>query len=482
MKVLTDEQIGALKSIVLTTTHANSAEVWALLERVKLEGNRPNSIIALLESLRQAGLTPNFMQSGGHSRVFSFDRLFWEPFDGLLQSGELRSLVPGSLPRLGLAQAWTVIITELASDAFAEFDPLIRESSLKNNLKEARKIASKYREAVLELITDIADERLANLGETPDASFILGRLRPLLVADKLSRELWTGAQSPYGDMHERSIDRLANCAREQEAQDPKIAVELLLLTMSTLEKPHHVLRALMKLTPAASDTKLDITQYAILGRRLLGLIRQQSFFIKAASQNGTFSVQQLTRTIDRFNQLAHGLSRSGVLEPSGPWQRELTELYAVTGETLASICDMAVQSLERALPRELVRKSKVGNIVLPRVTAMISPEKVQIARCHLEFVTATRLLAPLAGFSGLRDRAHETCADYLDFTAEALAQLTVEGDDAAHLEDWVWATTLMIAALDGSKPASNFERRIAAAKLKSTKSVSKPILRGAGSF
>jgi hypothetical protein len=482
MKVLTDEQIDALRSIVLTTTHANSAEVWALLERIKLEGNRPNSIIALLESLRQAGLTPNFMQNGGQSRIFSFDRLFWEPFDGLVQSGELRSLVPGSLPRLGLAQAWTVVSTELASDAFAEFDPLIRAASLKNNLKEARKIASKYREAVLELITDIADVRLAYLGETEDSSFILGRLRPLLFADKLSRELWTGAQSRYGDMHERSIDHLAKCARDQEAKDPKIAVELLLLTMSTLEKPHHILRVLLKLTPAATDTKLDITQYAIIGRRLLGLIRQQSFFIKAASQNGTFSVQQITRTIDRFNQLAHGLSRSGVLESTGPWQRELTDLYAVTGETLGSICELAVESLERALPRELVRKARVGNLVLPRVTAMISPEKVQIARCHLEFVTATRLLAPLAGFSGLRDRAHETCADYLDFTTEALAQLTAEGDDAAYLEDWVWATTLMIAALDGSKPASNFERRITAAKLKLAKSASTPISRDVGNL
>jgi hypothetical protein len=479
MKVLTDDQISALESIVLTTTHANSAEVWSLLERVKVEGNRPNSIIALLEALRQAGLAPNFMLSNRLGRVFGFDRLFWEPFDGLVQSGELRSLVPGSLPRLGLVQAWNVIITELASDAFAEFDPLIREASLKNDLKEARKLAGKYREAVLELIADIADDRLAYLGETQESGFILGRLRPLLVADKLSRELWTGAQSPYGDMHDRSIDHLARCLMEQEARDPKFAVELLLLTMSTLEKPYHVLRAVTKLTPAANDTKLDVTQYAIIGKRLLGLIKQQSFFIKMASQNGTFSIQQITRTIDRFNQLAHGLSRSGLLEPLGPWQRELTELYAVTGETLGAICEMAVESLERALPRELVRKSKVGNIVLPRVSAMISPEKVQIARCHLEFVTATRLLAPLAGFSGFRDRAYDACADYLDFTAEALAQLTAEGDDSAHLDDWVWATTLMIAALDGSKPASNFERRIAAAKSKMRRSLKAPEMRGA---
>jgi hypothetical protein len=251
--------------------------------------------------------------------------------------------------------------------------------------------------------------------------------------------------------------------------------------MSTLEKPHHVLRTLKKLTPAATDTKLEITQYAIIGHRLLGLIKQQSFFIKSASQNGAFSVPHLTRTIDRFNQLAHGLSRSGVLEPTGPWQRELTDLYAVTRETLASICETAVQSLESALPRELVRKSKVGNIVLPRVTAMISTEKVQIARCYLEFLTATRLLAPLAGFSGFRDRAHQACASYLDFTAEALAQLTLEGDDAAYLEDWVWATTLMIAALDGRKPAGNFERRIAAAKSRMMRSVSPSVLRGAGS-
>ena len=481
MKVLTDDQIDALRSIVLTTTHANSPEVWELLERVKLEGNRPNCIVDLLESLRQVGLVPNFLHGGGKGRVFGFDRLFWEPFDGLLQSGELDKLVPGSLPRQALAQVWQVITTELASDAFAEFDPLIREASLKKNLKEARKIASKYREAVLEIIADIADDRLANLGETEESSFILNRLRPLLFADKLSRELWTGAQSPYGDMHEQSIDHLAKCVCEQEVIDPKIAVELLLLTMSTLEKPFHVLRVIKKISPSAVDTKLNITQYAILGRRILGQIKQQGYFIKSASENGSFSVQHMTRAIDRFNNLVHGLTRSDWLDAHGPWQQELTDLCAETGETLSSICKMAVESLERALPRETVRKNKVGMIVQPRVTAKIAPKSVQIARCHLEFLTATRLLAPLAAFGGFRDRAYETCVDYLDFTAEALVQLITEGDDAAYLEDWVWATTLMIAALDGSKPAQNFERRIAAAKPKVVKVAKEPVLKGAGS-
>jgi hypothetical protein len=480
MKVLTDDQINALKSIVLTTTHANSPEVWALLERVKLEGNRPNSIIDLLESLRQVGLTPNFMHGCNQGRVLGFDRLFWEPFDGLLQSGELRNLVPGSLPRKGLAHVWNIITTELASDAFADFDPLIREASLKGDLKEARKLASKYREAVLELIVDEADYRLANLGDTEESNFILNRLRPLLFAEKLNNELWTGAQSPYGDMHERSIDHLTRCVRAQEARDVKVAIELLLLTMSTLEKPYHVLRVVKKMLPSADDRTIDTTPYGILGRRILGLIKQQSTFIKAASQNGIFSVQHLTRAIDRHNQLVHGLMRSDMLDALGPWQRDLTELCADTGEILESICDVAVESLERALPRETVKKSKVGILVLPRVTAKIATEAVQIARCHLEFLTATRLLAPLAAFGGFRDKANESCADYLDFTAEALAQLTLEGDSSAYLDDWVWATTLLIAALDGSQPAQNFERRIAASKLKIARAAKVPVLRGVG--
>jgi hypothetical protein len=480
MKVLTDDQIEALRSIVLTTTHANSPEVWALLERVKLEGNRPNSIIALLESLRQAGLIPNFLNGVGQGRVFGFDRLFWEPFDSLLQSGELRNIVPGSIPRVGLAHVWKVITTEIASDAFTEYDPLIRDASLRNDLKEARKLASKYRELVLELIIDVADAQLANLGDSQESNFVLNRLRPLLHAEKLSNELWTGAQSPYGDMHERSIDHLTKCVRAQEARDPKVAIELLLLTMSTLDKPYHVLRVIKKISPAADDRKIDLTPYGILGRRILGMIKQQSFFLHACAQNGLFSVQNVTRVIDKHNQLVHGLSRSELLDATGPWQRELTDLCAETGEILESICEVAVKSLERALPRETVRKSKVGIIVLPRVSAKINPEAVQIARCHLEFLTATRLLAPLAAFGGFRDMANESCADYLDFTAEALAQLTAERNSSAYLDDWVWATTLLIAALDGSQPAQNFERRIAAAKLKVARANKVPVLRGTG--
>ncbi|GIU67603.1 hypothetical protein [Candidatus Phycosocius spiralis] len=478
MKVLTDEQIAALRTIVLATTHANSHEVWSLLERVKLEGNRPNAIIDLLETLRQAGIIPNFLDGVGKSRIPGFDRLFWEPFSGLFASQELSNLVPGSLPRQGLAQVWHVISTQLANDVFTELDPLIRDASLKGDVKGAQNLANGYRDVVLERISDVSDEQLAILGDTPESSLILDRLRPLLLANKLNNELWTGSQSRYGDMHENSIMHLTKCVRKQEAHDIKVGVELMLLNMSTLDKPFHILRVVKKLLPTFDDIKIDTTPYGLIGRRILGLIHQQSQLIWEEYNKTIFNAQRMINALNRHILLANGLSKSQLLNYLGPWQQELTEICSRTGQILEDICEGAVTALEQVLPRESVRKGKIATTILPRVSVKIDSEAVQVARSYLEFLSAIRHLANEAGIAVVSQKVIKSCADYLDFTADALVQLVYENNPSRYLDDYIWATTLLYSALDGNRAATGFERRIAALKskqIKATKMVPKGV-------
>jgi hypothetical protein len=80
----------------------------------------------------------------------------------------------------------------------------------------------------------------------------------------------------------------------------------------------------------------------------------------------------------------------------------------------------------------------------------------------MQFLVATRLLAPLAGFGGFRDNASRTSAGQLDAVCEGLVRVAREGETSAYFQDWINAVSTLINALDGQLPAKNFERRITA--------------------
>jgi hypothetical protein len=78
----------------------------------------------------------------------------------------------------------------------------------------------------------------------------------------------------------------------------------------------------------------------------------------------------------------------------------------------------------------------------------------------MQFLVASRLLAPLAGFGVFRDNASRTSAGQLDAICEGLVRVAREGETSPHFQDWINATSTLINALDGPLPAKNFERRI----------------------
>jgi hypothetical protein len=110
----------------------------------------------------------------------------------------------------------------------------------------------------------------------------------------------------------------------------------------------------------------------------------------------------------------------------------------------------------------LVRKKNAGSLTEPRYGAPINPVKVEVARCHMQFLVASRLLAPLAGFGGFRDNASRTCIGQLDAICEGLVRVAREGETSPYFLDWINATSILINALDGPLPAKNFERRVTA--------------------
>ena len=460
MTVLTDDKIAALKALLLSTPPATAVKLWALLERMKVQGVKSVPTGELLGAMREAGIPTNFATGKTHTRVLSFDRLFFEPFENLVENGPLHLLMPGSLPRIGLGPVWKLIIGQLAPDAYVDLEPLGTAASLRGDMTQAREYAEKMRTELLNNIQEIPPERLSTLSKMPEASHVLGRLIPLLSAERAGRQIWAGVQSLRGDMHEQSIFRLAAAVEEAENADPKVATEILLLTMSALPKPYQVLRILQRISRGVDDRKLDTTHYAIVGRRVIALLRREGAVIEHASLGGTFDVDAVKAAIDRHNKLVHGMTRETILSQSGPWRQELTAICGQVGSRLEMICHAAVKALDLALPMDMVRKKNAGMLTEPRYGAAVDKNKVEVARCHMQFLVASRLLAPLAGFGGFRDNANRTCAGQLDAICEGLVRVAREGETSPHFQDWINATSTLINALDGPLPAKTFERRI----------------------
>lgn len=460
MTVLTDDKIAALKALLLSTPPATAGKLWALLERMKVQGVQSIPTGELLGAMREAGIPSGFATGKAHMRILSFDRLFFEPFENLFENGPLHRLMPGSLPRIGLGPVWKLIIGQLAPDAYVDLEPLGTAASLRGDMTQAREYAEKMRSELLDNIQEIAPERLSALSKMPEASHILGRLIPLLSAEKVGREIWTGVQSLRGDMHEQSILRLATAVKEAENVNPQTATEILLLTMSILPKPYQALRVLQRVSLGVDDRKLDTTHFAVVGRRVIALLRRESTVIEHAAMGGTFDVDAVKAAIDRHNKLVHGMIRDAIMVPNGPWSQELTAIRGQVGSRLEMICHAAIKSLDRALPIGMVRKKNAGMLTEPRYNSAIDPVKVEVARCHMQFLVASRLLAPLAGFGGFRDNASRTSVGQLDAICEGLVRVAREGETSPHFQDWINATSTLINALDGPLPAKNFERRI----------------------
>jgi hypothetical protein len=458
--VLTNDKITALKALLLSAPPATASKLWALLERMKVQGVKSIPTGELLEAMREAGIPSGVATGKPLDRVLSFDRLFFEPFENLFEHGSLHRLIPGSLPRIGLDPVWTLIIGQLAPDAYVDLEPLGTAASLRGDMAQAREYAQRMRTALLANINDIPPERLSALSKMPEASHILGRLIPMLSAEKAVREMWSGVQSLRGDMGEQSIHRLATAVKEAEDVNPQTATEILLMTMSVLPKPFQALRVLQRVSRGVDDRKIDTTHFAVIGRRVIELLRREGAVIEHAALGGVFDVDAVRSAIDRHNKIVHGMTRDTILSRKGPWKQELNSICSQVGSRLEMICHAAVKSLDLALPMDMVRKKNAGMLTEPRYRVAIDPTKMEIARCHMHFLVATRLLAPLAGFGGFRDNANRTSVGQLDAVCEGLLRVAGEGKTSPHFQDWIDATSTLISVLDGRLPAKNFERRI----------------------
>ena len=459
MTDLTPEKIKELTALMASAPPETAARLLTMFERMKVKGS---SIIPgndLINAMREAGMTQASGVAGTVVRMPSFQRLFFEPFENLFENGIFARLLPGSLPRSGLREIWLLIAGLFVPDELVELEPHGTAAILRGDMDKARELALELRTALLTNIGGFTNEAIAKHAKTSEAQAILVRMVPLLVAEATGREIWASAFGSKGELSEHGVATLCANVRYLEDKNPDAARELLLLTMCVLPRPCEALRVLNKASYNVDDRRLDVTEFAVIGRRVIAIAARAADMIEEASQAGKFDGSVLATTVERYNQNLHGLEREANLAPDGPWRREMLVIRGKVGNRLETICQRATYLLETALPVERLQRNSLAWTVEPRLNVVPDSAHLELAIQGLNFIAASRLFAPLAGFGAPREKAAKHASVYLDTICEALLRASRVATTPANLAAWVQATASLVEALEGVKAAHIFERR-----------------------
>jgi hypothetical protein len=463
MTELTPEKIKELTALMASAPPATAARMLAMFERVKVKGSAVIPSRDLLAALREAGVPQFASQDMGVVRLPSFERLFFQPFENLFENGALDALLPGSIPRAGLKETWSLIAGHFMPEEVAEIAPLGTHAILNGDMSSAYELASGLRASLLATLKGFRSDAIGRPATTEDCRAVLVRLVPLLQAQAIGTDIWAMAYGAKGELSDQGIASLSTHVRMLEDENPDAARELLLLTMATLPRPYEALRILNKVSLGVDDRKLDMTEFAVIGRRVIAIAAREATVIEAAWADGQFDGKELAAIVERYNQSLHGLEREMRLATDGPWRQAVVTIRGRVGNRLELMCQRTSQCLETALPVQRLQRHTITWTYEPRLDAPIDQAKVDHALRHLDFVTAARLFAPLAGFGAPREMAAKHAINHMTTVCDAILKMLRLPNKSPHLQAWVKASIAILEASEGAEAARVFERRTRAA-------------------
>ena len=461
MTAVTPEKLSEIASLLERTSPDMAARLLVLFERMKVKGAEAVPAEALMHAIRESGVV---IEPERIHRTAGFDRMFWLPFEALLEAPNAGSLLPGSLPRDGLAACWTIITRDILPDRFKALDPDVRLASLRGNDAAAEALVARFRADLLHALN--SGDGSARLTASVEAQPVGARLHDLLRAHAALASIKAPLMTGLGDLCPDACGELASATIELEALSQHAAALLMLLLMTRLKRPHQVFRVLRNASHSVTDRKLENTEFAVLGKRLLAKARRYLDQVEAASIGRTaFDPTRVAENVSALADLATGLEREDILDTHGPWRNDLMAIRKVLAERGTPICQRAIQLCQQVLPLDRVKVKGAGMLDCPRWHSTINEDRLSVLVSHAGFVSQLKLRASLAGFSAARDKAEREMRAHVDTISNFLLALRSRPGPELDPQDvaaWRDALLGLMTALEGPQAAGLFSRRLAA--------------------
>ena len=456
MADMSTQKLADIAALIEKSSPETAARLLRMFERMRVKGSSDVPADGLLDAVRAAGHDLSIT----NGRTPGFDRMFYAAFEGIFEGGDPSALLPGSVSRSSLAPCWSLICDQVAPRLVERFGPEVRDSVLSGHQGLASQHVARFRQALLDhLQANTAGVQL--LSSTKDAQPMGEMLLDLLLADAAIARLKAPLLTSIGDLSAAAEMALADDLLRFERESPVRAARFCLLLMTRLKRPAQVFRVLRKASFGVTDRKLEETDYAIVGHRLLAVAKRHLSIIERDAIEYGFDPAKMVAAVDGLGSVVTGFEREDILDDHGPWHAELMQIRQTAGSWLTKHCQRAAHEVTQALPIDRVRVKGQGMRDLPRMNAPPVESRVQRAAPLLRFVRDSRLYAALAGFASSRDRAHKDIERHLDQVSDALLA-DRRGTLSAHHDAWREALVTLVHAVEGNEAATLLGRRLAA--------------------
>lgn len=464
MSDLTNEKLARLTAVLASAPDHAAGRLVELFERMNVKGSQVIPGGVLIGALRDAGKIHALTGGKKNVRIPSFDRLFFEPFEGLFENGSVSTMRPGAIARSGLREAWQVILAHFVPAEFSQTKAKATESILKGDLFGAREMAQNMRATVLSKVKGLNPKDIAGLAKNEDAQAFLLRLVPLLLAQACARDTWARLLAKNEAQHESAVGALCGHVSTLFATNPAAASECLLITMSLLQDPSTALKVLNKLGRVANGTGPQEHDFNIACRRLHAIGSQNAALIERATAIGGFQGASAAAAIKAPLQILQGLKRQALSAQDSQLCNQIVESCQIADEHLIAICVRATTHLENTLPMEPVKSYAQASMNKPRLDMPPDMTRVQETVQHLAFVSEAQSLGTLWHFGMERERASKHAARYINDICEHLLRAAHISGGHENYQAWVGSLVSLIQVVQGPNAATVFEKRADAAK------------------
>lgn len=456
------EKYEELLVLVGRTTPTVAASIMHALDTLKESGKLDLAAIEKLMDLARQKIAELKDLAEKPKRLLKLDRMYFEPFSDLFESGEIDKLLPGSFPRGLLAKIWTAIETKIFDSAARELAAEAADALADGSTFQANIIAAKLRDMTISLIENSANLSLIARFDDTISKQAAERFYGLLKIEQLSRAAGIKFDTDIDAISDMAGSKHIKFLADLEAKDINWAADYIVMIMVHSKRPWHVVKLLSVISRGTNDRKLSITAFNVVGERIFAILERKLSEIEATSNQIQFDGKALALKIEEYSKMNQGLERESIMTHDGPWRTHITAIRKAAGKIYVDICNHAETAVSKGFVLNRTMVKGAGMLDLPSTNRELDVNKVVTALAFCAFIREVRLFAPLAGFGGARDAAQKSIINHLDTLKNGMMMLKKNEETGRYFDDWISATAELIKEIDNNEVAKSFERRIRA--------------------
>lgn len=395
----------------------------AELERGLLRGDETAGAELVLQELRRSAREP----SRPSPRTGSLARLFFQPLEPFLVDDTATHKHPGRIARVALDPIWQWICRDLLpGEAKAVTDEVARAFANEDTAK-AEALGRAFQDRTIQRMQEALDSaqgddktrrRLAAQIGTPRALEDVTAIMNVLRARDTLASLGARLPSHIKNLADAQLDDVKTLL-DVHAGDPSLFLFSLVLVMSKLASPWHLVRLANKAAGSDSAARISETPYAIAVAIVLAEIERMVGELKTELRSGRgVATGALLKGI---HDAARGMRTEINLSGDSTWAKQLAALRT----EISNLLKAEIESLPGRV-RRLLRPRPAKDI---QANSVLDSGDVAETETLIEFVGICRNYASELAVSEMTQRAYSDVHHYLDTSTQPLVEALRQAGD-----------------------------------------------------